>query len=321
MTAADRDSDTMPVRISGYRITRKLGQGGMSTVYLAEQRRMDRAVALKVLDPTQSADGAVRARFLREGRLGGRINHTNVVTYHELRQVQDWLFMALEYVDGGDLAGLVRERKGQLPERLALGLARDVACGLEACARAGVVHRDLKPHNIFITRDMVPKIADFSASLPSAAALQAEDPDRQAGIIVGSPGYMAPEQADGRKHLDARADIYGLGATLYHLLCGQAPFKAGNPRETLKQAMTQPPPDPRKEGGRPEVQPETSALIARCLAKDPDERYQTPRELAEALEQILHAGGAPVVPQGLPQTRSHRRETGEITAIAWESAF
>lgn len=320
MTKDEAPGEPMPVRISGYRVQRKLGQGGMSTVYLAEQRRMGRQVALKVLGPPQSGDEAVRARFLREGRLAGRINHTNVVTYHELRQVQDWLFMALEYVDGGDLAQLVRDRKGQLPERLALGLARDVACGLEACARAGVVHRDLKPHNIFITRDMVPKLADFSASLPSAAAVQAEDPDRQAGIIVGSPGYMAPEQGDGRKHLDARADIYGLGATLYHLLCGQAPFRAANPRETLKQVMSQPPPDPRRE--RPELQPATSELIAKCMAKDPDARFQTPRELAEAVEAILHAGGAPVVPQGLPQTRSHRRrETGEITAIAWDSAF
>ena len=140
------------------------------------------------------------------------------------------------------------------------------------------------------------------------------------GLPIGTPGYMAPEQGDGRKHIDARADIYGLGATLYHLLCGQAPFRAANPRETLKQAMSQPPPDPRRE--RPELQPATSELIARCLAKDPEERYQTPRELAEALEAILHAGGAPVIPQGLPQTRSHRRrETGEITAIAWSSAY
>ena len=303
----------LPQRLAGYELNEKLGEGGMSVVYLAKQPSIERQVALKILPPGRAALPDTRRRFLREGQLAGQINHTNVVTYHELREVKGWLFMALEFVDGGDLSGLLRDRGGYLPERFALGLARDIGCGLEACHRAGVVHRDLKPHNIFLTRDKIPKIADFSASQPSAAALQAEDGDRQAGLIIGSPSYMAPEQAEAGKYVGASADIYALGATLYHLLTGQPPFRGANARETLKLLRTQPATDPRRFA-KQKLKDSTCAILGKALTKKPEDRYHTARDMVEAIERALHEGGEIATPAGLPQQAQSRRAT-DIDAV------
>jgi len=279
--------EAAPRRLDGYRLGPLLGTGGMSRVFRATQSRMDREVALKIMSPEQGTDELAVHRFVREGRLGGRVQHTNVVNYHELREDRGWLYMALEYVPGGDLRELIRKHKGQVPERLALGLMRDVACGLEAVARCGVVHRDIKPHNIFLTEDMIPKIADFGVAIPAAAALQRKDVERRRGLVIGSPRYMAPEQADPKTHVDARADIHALGATLWQLLFGQAPFRGDGIKQTLRELVDGPVPDPAAQGRR--ITRRSCEILVHCLAKDPAERYQTPRAVVAAIEHALHA--------------------------------
>lgn len=278
--------DDVPAQLCGYRILGYLGRGGTCTVYRARQDSMEREVALKLLTPDRAANPTWRRRFLREAHLGGNISHTNVVAYHDLQEEDGWLLMALEYVPGGDLRELIRRHKGKVPERLALGLARDVACGLEALARNGVVHRDIKPSNIFMTEDMIPKIADFGAAQPAAAALQARDEDTRRKVVIGTPCYMPPEQAKRGARVDARADIHALGATLWHMLFGSPPYEAEDPQRCIELVRKGPMPDPARQKRR--VMSATRRLLRTALAKDPGERYQTPRSMVEAIDRALY---------------------------------
>lgn len=284
--AVKPDTQQIPEVLSGYRVTRELGRGGMSVVYLARHKVMDREVALKVIDPAQGLDKLVRHRFIREGRLGGCITHTNVIQHLDVREDNGWYYLALEYVSGGNLREMLRKRKDHLPERLALGLVRDIACGLEAVARAGVVHRDIKPSNIFMTADMVPKIADFGVAIAAAAGLQRKDVERKRGIVIGSPRYMPPEQADPDTHLDARADIHALGATLWELLFGHPPYAGSSVKETLDQLVCGPVPDPLAQ--RRGISRRTANVLEVCLAKHAGDRYPTPRDLVTAIDKSLH---------------------------------
>lgn len=294
-----------PRHLDGYLVKDLIGVGGMSAVYLARNLRMQRDVALKVLSPGQAKDELTRDRFIREGRLGGKMNHTNVVTYHDMRETDGWLYCALEYVPGGDLTGLINKHRGKVPERLALGLVRDIACGLEAIARSGVVHRDIKPHNIFLTEDMIPKIADFSAAQPAAAAIQADDMDRRAGLILGSPSYMAPEQVAGDKHIDARADIHGLGATLYHMLFGHPPYMGKTAKDVIRSVRDGPPPDPGAEKRR--ITRRSHDILITSLAKGRSDRFQTPRAMIDAIERALHSANT----EELQRARTRTDEPAE----------
>lgn len=276
-----------PGSLGGYLLSESLGCGGCAQVWRARQPRLEREVALKLLDPARAANAGTRERFLEEARLGGRINHTNVVTYYELREQDGWLLMALELVAEGDLCALQRRHNGRLPERLALGLCRDLAAGLECVARCGVVHRDIKPANVLLTREMLPKIADFGAAMPAAAALQARHRDRRERVVIGTPGYMAPEQARAGAHVDARADLFALGATLHHLLTGRTPWVSEQPQQILAQMRRGEPPLIEEAGRR--FSAATAAILRCCLASDPAERYPTPRALMVAIDEALHA--------------------------------
>jgi serine/threonine protein kinase len=263
--------------VPGYEIIDLLGRGAMGVVYRARQKNLDRVVALKTVLVSQATQPGLLARFEKEAQTVGQLRHPNIVAAYDFGRHQGRLYFAMELVEGEELGKLI-DRNGRLGERLAWGLARQIASGLSQAARAGVVHRDVKPANIllieppegFALPDGLPmvKITDFGLALLSR---DAETGDRltMAGSTLGTPRYMAPEQLEG-SDVDHRADIYALGATVYHMLTGRAPFG----EKTLSAVIT------RKLGGEPprvsEQVPDASRgtvdLVAKMMARKPADR-------------------------------------------------
>ncbi len=280
--------------IGPYRVGTRLGAGGMATVYRATQLALDREVALKVVSPQFAADPGFRARFLREAQLSARINHPHVVTCYDAGAQDGLLYMALELVTGGDLLGLLARRGGKLDATLALTLLRDAFHGLEAVEAGGLIHRDLKPANIFLTDRGQAKLADLGLARPQSG----DDRTTQAGMIMGTPAYMPPEQAQGANDLDIRADLYALGATLYHLLTGRPPFHADNPVATLMKVINEPVPDPRALNA--EVSAPLAAFVQRLMAKSPNARPASAHAARTELEGLLTPAAGPT-PQRTPR--------------------
>jgi serine/threonine protein kinase len=261
-----------------YRVVRLLGEGGMGSVYEAEQLVMQRRVALKVIHRAYTANPAAVERFRREVRVAARLAHPNIVTAYDAETAGDSHFLVMEYVEGVSLARLVRER-GPLPVAEACAYVRQAALGLQHAHERGLVHRDVKPDNLIRCADGTVKVLDFGL-----AALTAE---RGAGlteenVVMGTPDYMAPEQAEDSRSADIRADLYSLGCTLYYLLTGKAPYPAPTPLLKVLAHREQPVPSVRE--ARPDVPRELAAVVGRLLAKRPEDRYQTPGEVAAALE-------------------------------------
>ncbi len=266
--------------VSGYRILGTLGLGGMSTVYRAIQQSMEREVALKVLDRDGRPEPRDIERFLREARAAGRINHPNVITCYDVGVHHgQTLYMALELVTGGDASRLAERHGGRLPESAALRILRDAARGLGAIHHAGLVHRDVKPANLFIAADGVCKLGDLGLVRDTSDKFRT-----LVGVAVGTPAYMSPEQASGAKDLDIRSDVYSLGSSIFALLTGRPPHQADGVVELLELVRRSPAPDIRAI--RPDLSPATADLLARMLHKDRSQRFQTPAELVEAVEDI-----------------------------------
>lgn len=262
-----------PPNVPGYQIAGLLGQGGMATVWRAEQTALGRQVALKVVLPHLLADRQTRARFLREAKANARIVHPNVITCYDAGEAGGQLFMALELVTGGDLRQLV-ERDGPLEPWRALRLVLDCLNGLAAVAEAGLIHRDIKPSNIFLDGRGVPKLADLGLAKASGGAELT-----MPGMVVGTPAFIAPEQARAVADLDIRADIYALGATLFHLIAGRTPYPGDDPMGVLVQVMSDPVPD--LAAVAPGCPPEIAALARTLMAK---ERERRPADVAAAID-------------------------------------
>ncbi len=269
---------TLPKKIGTYQILSKLGQGGMAIVYRALQASLQRQVALKVVTSAFSSDPDFCARFLREARAGALVSHPNVVTCFDAGEADGQLFMAMELVTGGDLAQLIDKRGGRLDELLAMSLLKDATCGLEAIEAARLVHRDIKPANIFLNDHGVAKLADLGLVCFSSG----DDRMTKPGTVMGTPAYIAPEQARGVADVDIRADIYSLGATLFHLVTGQPPYSSESPITTLVKSLNEPMPDPRNF--QPNLSGAVVAIIGFATNKDRERRYQSARQLREDLE-------------------------------------
>ena len=301
-------------RIGPYRITGTLGAGGMGTVYRAMQESLGREVALKVVNPASAADPRFQDRFLREARVMAQIQSPYVVSCFDAGMADGQLYMALELVKGGDLLGLLQRKSGNLSEPLALALVRDCLEGLEALEAARLVHRDLKPANIFLSDQGRAKLADLGLARPIK---QAEaDRTTMAGMIMGTPAYISPEQARGEDDIDVRADLYSLGATLYHLLTGSTPFPANDPIATLMRVLNDPLPDPRDL--RPDLSEAAVTLVRRLLEKERTKRPPSARAARDLLEDVLRVRSArsvrddrtpmptPVLPETTPSAVSRR---------------
>jgi eukaryotic-like serine/threonine-protein kinase len=279
--------------IGGFRLLAPIGAGGMARVWLADDEHLGRKVALKLLPP-EEADDEGRARFLREARALARVDHPHVVHVFVSGIDGQIAWMALEYIEGDPLCDLVAG--GALDEETALSLAAQVARGLAAVHKVGIVHRDIKPDNLLVDDGGMLRIVDFGVALFDEPGLGGFT--TRSGIAVGTPHYMAPEQARGGR-VDARADAWGLGATLYALLAGRPPYFANHEEpdlEILARVLREPAPDVRRLA--PTVSAQTAAYLAVLLASDPEDRPMDLEVVADALE-------------GLADTAMRRAEGGE----------
>jgi serine/threonine-protein kinase len=275
-----------------YLVLRKLGQGGMGQVYLAQQASLKRKVALKFLRPDLAANPVSLQRFRNEAEAVAKATHANIVQVYAIDEQDGLHFMALEYVDGRTLKDYLA-RKGPPDLLLTLSLMRQTASALQRASELGIVHRDVKPENILLTREGEVKVADFGLSRCLTLDQQPLDLT-QSGVTMGTPLYMSPEQVEGRP-LDARSDIYSLGVTCYHVLTGEPPFRGQNAFEVaLQHVQTEPKP---LEEIRTDLPPLLCQIVRKMMAKKPDDRYQTCRELLQDLARV-RAGlsGAPEGP-------------------------
>lgn len=266
-----------------YLIRRFLGQGGMGSVYLAFDTLIEREVAIKLLSPELSSNAESLRRFLGEARSIGRLNHPNVVAIHSIDIWQGQYYLVMELLTGGSVAELA-EKRGTLPYQEAAGILAQAARGLAAAHQAGMVHRDIKPANLMLSRDGVVKVVDFGLSRFLDAVPSGPDQATRVGQIVGTPHFMSPEQFEGGT-VDARSDIYSLGASLYRLIIGEFPFqRCGTIVQLMKAHLLDTP--PAATSLNPRLPPLTDQIIQRCMAKRPEERFSDATELAEALDQL-----------------------------------
>jgi serine/threonine-protein kinase len=270
-----------------YRILDQLGQGGMGRVFKAVHLRMHRTVALKVLAPQVMQSEKAKRLFQREVRAAGQLSHPNIVTAYDANRVGGRYFLVMEYVDGHNLDQLVR-RRGRLPVGLACDLIRQAALGLQYAYERGMVHRDIKPANLLAQRGptrnapYVLKILDFGLARLHDAGAGGDTILTSQHVVLGTPDFLSPEQARDMHAVDIRSDLYSLGCTFYFLLTGHVPFPGGNKLEKLVRHGSETPAP--VESFRPDISAPVAAVVRRLLAKQMTERYQTPAQLAQALE-------------------------------------
>jgi uncharacterized protein (TIGR03067 family) len=301
--SSDQPAAGLP-RFAGYSILSELGRGGMGVVYRAIQAGLNRPVALKMILAGEYAGGAERERFRREAEAVARLCHPNIVQVHEVGEVEGRLFFSLEFLEGGSLA----ERLGGKPQPpgTAARIVRSLAEAVQHAHEHGIVHRDLKPANILLagSADLalelcVPKVADFGL----AKRLEQEAGQTRSGAVVGTPSYMAPEQAEGKsREVGPAADVWALGVILYEMLLGRPPFQAATAMDTILQVVSEEAAPPRRLN--PSVPRDLEVICLKCLEKIPARRYAKAQELADDLRRYLN--GEPI----------HARP-----ASAWERAW
>ncbi|MCU0625235.1 MAG: serine/threonine protein kinase [Gemmatimonadaceae bacterium] len=276
-----------------YEFVRELGRGGMGTVHLVRDRRLDRLAALKLLPPDLATDAALRERFLRETRLAASFSHPNIVPVFAIEEGDDFLAFAMGYVEGESLAERVA-RTGPLPVREIVRLVQDVAWALAYAHGRGVVHRDIKPENIMLERATGRALVmDFgiARSIAAAATNESRPGLTRVGEVVGTPEYMSPEQAAGES-LDGRSDIYALGLVAWFACAGTTAITGETTQRILVRQLTEAVPPVARE--RPELPPALASLIDRCTAKEPADRPQDAAAIVEALDAARLA--APEIP-------------------------
>jgi serine/threonine protein kinase len=304
-----------------YVLLEELGQGGMGMVYKARHRRLERIVALKVISPAAMSSEAVQ-RLHREARAIARLMHPNIVLLYDAAEIDGKHFLAMEYVDGVDLDRLLHQR-GPFPIGLTCDCIRQAALGLQHAHERGLVHRDIKPSNLVMTGNRVSgveepddagliKILDLGlARLYPIGAAPLEGPKLSVdGFVIGTPDYLAPEQAVDSHTVDIRADIYSLGCTMYELLTGETPFAAvaGSRQKLLSHLQVEPPP---VEKGRPDLPPGVVAIVRKMMAKEREQRFQTPGQVADALAPFAKSRAAAwETSNGSPAGRA-----GEVTDV------
>jgi serine/threonine protein kinase len=289
-----------------YLILKKLGEGGMGRVYLAEHVKMGRKSALKVLHPGMVKDLNAITRFNREAANASRISHPNVAAVYDFGETTDGLiYLAMEYVDGESL-GSVIERNGPLSARRAAEIVRQTADGLAVAHEVGLVHRDLKPDNVLLvlTRDGgdLVKVVDFGIA---KAADDESEKMTKTGHVIGTPDYMSPEQFAGDT-VDGRSDIYSLGLVAFNMLTGRLPFLSGSARESLIMRLTDTPLSLQRVNPSVEWPKDVQEVIGKALARDPNERYQSASEFGRAFYEAVSK---------MPDTTAHRPSPSDVRIV------
>src|SRR6202171_6569569 len=283
--------------LSHYRIVSQLGAGGMGEVYLAQDTKLDRKIALKILPADLAANHDRMRRFTQEAKAAAALNHPNIATIHEIGESDSVNFIAMEFINGATLREKIHQEQTDL--RKLLRHLQHVAEGLAKAHAAGIVHRDLKPDNIMITRDGHAKILDFGLAklvepqLTNAgagenlgdAATAIMQQHSTPGVIMGTVGYMSPEQAQGKTNeIDQRSDIFSFGCILFEAATGRKAFGGVDLVETLNKIIREPVTPIRDLN--PSAPVDLQRIVRRCLAKDPDERYQTIKDVAIELKEV-----------------------------------
>ncbi|NOZ57499.1 MAG: serine/threonine protein kinase, partial [Calditrichaeota bacterium] len=257
-------------KISHYEVVAEIGRGGMGVVYRAVDVRLGRTVALKFLPPELTSDDVARERFVREAQAASALDHPNICTIHEIDSTGEGrTFIVMACYEGESLRQ--RLERGPLDEQQALDVVLQVAQGLAAAHRKGIVHRDIKPANIFLSEGGLVKILDFGLAKLAGRAQITRD-----STTLGTAAYMAPERYRGERE-DLRSDIWSLGVVLYQMLTGGLPFEAEYEQAMMYAVLNEEPEPPSSK--RPGLNPAWDAILAKCLAKDPDQRYATVEEL------------------------------------------
>jgi len=259
-----------------YKILKKLGMGGMATVYLAEDQELGRRIAIKILNAKHASDKQFVERFRREASSAAGLSHPNIVQIYDRGNAEGTYYIAMEVIEGRSLKELVIER-GPSPILVAVNYGRQILAALRFAHRNGVVHRDIKPHNVLVDDEGRVKVTDFGIARAGASEMT------EVGSIIGTAQYLSPEQARGAP-VDDRSDLYSVGVLLYELLTGEAPFNGDTPVEIAMKHLSAVPEPPSAK--RPEVSPELDAVVLRALAKSPDDRYQSAEEMDADLSAI-----------------------------------
>ncbi|MEE9229085.1 MAG: serine/threonine-protein kinase, partial [Acidobacteriota bacterium] len=304
---------TSGTRLGRYEVIRLLGAGGMGEVYLANDTQLDRTVAIKVLPEHLAGDPELRQRFEREARAVSSLNHPHICTLYDVGHEKDIHYLVMEHLEGETLGK--RLLKGALPAEEALTYAVQIADALDKAHRQGVVHRDLKPGNIMLTRSgaklldfgLAKQTADARPSLSSATQTESS-PLTAEGTVVGTFQYMSPEQLEG-KEADARTDLFAFGAVLYEMVTGKRAFEGKSQASLIAAIMSADPPP--VSTLQPMSPPALDRVVQRCLAKDPDDRWQSANDLASELRWVAEAGSQ----AGVAAPVSVRRKVQ--SRIAW----
>lgn len=260
------------------KVSKKIGEGGMGSVYLAHHQGLNKTVAIKILPAELAANSELIERFIREARAAAKLEHPNVVQVFDVGQRSGIFYIVMQYVQGMDLHTLV-ETRGKMTIKNATVAVKSAARALSAAHKLGIIHRDIKPSNIMLTQDGVVKIADFGL----AKDIDAGKSLSVTGQVIGTPYFMAPEQAQAKK-VDGRADIYSLGATYFFLLTGKFPYDGDTPVSVLLKHIQDPLPDPKILV--PELSDGICMLIRKMMAKNPDERYQNMDDIVSDMENL-----------------------------------
>src|SRR5262245_57005801 len=260
-----------------YRIVRKLGTGGMANVYLAEDEVLGRRVAIKILDDRHAGDDQFIERFRREAKNAASLSHPNIVSIYDRGEAEGTYYIAMEYLDGRSLKELIVAR-GPAPVNVAIDYARQILAAIRFAHRHGIVHRDIKPHNVLVDAEGRLKVTDFGIARAGTSQMT------EAGSIIGTAQYLSPEQAKGAP-VDQTSDLYSVGVVLYELLTGVVPFSGDTPLEIAMKHLSEVPKPPSEL--RPEVPHDLDSIVLRALAKDASERYQGAGELDADLARVL----------------------------------
>ena len=312
---ADSDDLTTPdIRASGLTVLERVGRGSQGIVYKCRQAVTEREVAVKILLPSAAGDAESRARFIREAKAAAQLSHPNIVTVHEIRPLKDTICIVMEYIDGGSVKDLLEVRRRFQPSEAVL-IVRQVAEALNAAHTRAIIHRDVKPSNIMLTSEGMVKLADMGL------ARHAEEADEEEGKAYGTPYYISPEQVTGDPPPDHRTDLYSLGVVLFEMVAGRRPFMAPTPQEIMRMHVLEQPPDPREFV--PELSRPLCSLLAKAMAREPEDRYQDAQEFIDALDQLdlaaLDKGSlasVEMVSQLAGVAKTHRHETARAEAAA-----
>ncbi len=277
----DDRHDDVPETIGGCRIEKKIGEGGMGSVYLGRHKTLDIPRAVKLLPKhIDLKDPEYSQRFFREARIAARLRHPNLVQVHECGAEEGYYYLVMDYVEGPTCRELV-EREAKLDWKEAVRIARQIAQGLEYAASKGIIHRDVTPGNIIIDSDGTARITDLGLAKETAADATGLT---RSGASLGTPYYMSPEQINSARDVDFRTDIYSLGATLYHMVCGKVPY-TGTTFEVMTKQVREPLPSPKIHV--PDLPDALCDVIRKMMAKSPNDRYSSYQELVDDLDKLV----------------------------------